>query len=261
MQPPFFILAVLVSGFVFGAIARFLVPRGELLTWAETTLIGIAGSAVGAILGNALTPGIPLLALRWGSVAGSIAGTLLVLTIVVTTVHRLGLRPTDVRRATAGALVADGESHEVEFKRTARRNTHTGERDPRLEVAIAKTIAGFLNADGGTLLVGITDDGSAVGLDDDLALMKKPDLDRYELWLSDHLGRCLGRTAVAHVRVSFELVDHNTVCRVDVAASPEPVFLDAPGGERGADMYVRMGNSTRKLLTDEALDYSRTHWS
>lgn len=261
MGPSLFIVSVLLGGFVFGAIARLVVPRAEVLTWAETTLVGIAGSAVGATLVNAVTPGAPTLELRLASAIGGVVGTLAVLTLVVVAVDRLGLRPTEAPRATAAALVAGGETHEVEFKSTARRNTHTRERDPRIELAIAKTVAGFLNADGGTLLVGVTDDGETVGLDDDLALMKQPDLDRYELWLSDHLGRCLGRTAVAHVRVGFEVVDHRTVCRVDVAPSPEPVFLDTPGGAREADMYVRLGNSTRKLLTDDALAYSRTRWS
>lgn len=260
MEPPVFIVSVLVGGFAFGAIARFIVPRGELLTLAETTLVGIAGSAVGAILGNLLSSETAL-ALRWGSVVGSIAGTVVLLVVVVATVHRLGLRLPQATAATAEALVADGEGHAVEFKQTARHNVHTGQRDPRLEVAVARTVAGFLNADGGTLLIGIGDDGTAVGLDDDLQLMKKPDLDRYELWLSDLLARCLGRPAVARVRVTFELVDNHTVCRVDVGEAPEPVFLDEPGGDRSADMYVRMGNSTRRLLTDEALDYSRTRWS
>ena len=260
MEPSLFIVIVLAGGFVFGAIARFLVPRGEVLTWAETTIIGIAGSAVGSTIFNALTPDTQTLAVRWGTIASGIIGTVLVLAVAVTVVHRRGVRLADTPNSTAAALVAAGEGHGVEFKQTARRNTHTGERDPRLELAVAKTVAGFLNASGGTLIVGVSDDGSAVGIDDDLELMKKPNLDHYELWLSDHLGHCLGRNAVTHVRVSFEPVDQATVCRVDIAPSPRPVFLNEPGGQRGADMYVRTGNSTRKLLTDEALDYCRTHW-
>lgn len=111
-----------------------------------------------------------------------------------------------------------------------------------------------------TLLIGVTDEGAAIGLDDDLKLMKEPDLDRYELWLTDHLERCVGKPAVANVTVTFELVDNSQVCRVDVEAAQGPVFLDEPGGNREVDMYVRMGNSTRKLLTDEAFEYARQRW-
>jgi predicted HTH transcriptional regulator len=158
-------------------------------------------------------------------------------------------------------VIAGGEGRLVEFKQTARWNVHTQQRDAKIELAIAKTIAGFLNADGGTLLIGVADDGSVSGLDEDLSLMKRPDLDRYELWLGDHLERCLGKPALRNIRVSFERIESAQVCRVEVQRSPEPVFLDEPGGKREADMYVRMGNATRKLLTDEALEYARQHWS
>ena len=127
-------------------------------------------------------------------------------------------------------------------------------------LVIAKTVAGFLNADGGTLLIGVDDEARPRGLDDDLSLMKEPDLDRYELWLTDLLERCLGKPAVAKVKVAFAKVDAVDICRVDVEPAPAPVYLDEPGGNREADMYVRMGNSTRKLLTDEAVEYITHHW-
>ena len=38
-----------------------------------------------------------------------------------------------------------------------------------MEEVILKTVAGFWNAEGGTLLVGVSDDGSVLGLDADLA--------------------------------------------------------------------------------------------
>ena len=51
-------------------------------------------------------------------------------------------------------LIAGGEGVHVEFKSSLRVNLHTGEKDPRMELACLKTIAGFLNARGGTLIVG-----------------------------------------------------------------------------------------------------------
>lgn len=256
-----FIIGILVGGFVFGGLARLIVPGSQRLTWSETTLVGIAGAAVGGIVGNLVTPGAETTEFRWGTLLGVLGGSVLVLLVVNVVMNRFGWRQPEEEQLTTEELIAAGESHVVEFKQTARWNVHTEQRDPKIELVIAKTVAGFLNADGGTLLVGVADDGSTVGLDSDLSLMKEPDLDRYELWLSDHLERCLGKPAVAHVRVTFELVANSQVCRIDAAPSPDPVFLDEPGGNREADMYVRMGNSTRKLLTDEALDYARHHWS
>lgn len=261
MPSPFFIVAVLVGGFVLGGLARLIVPGSQRLTWSETVLVGIAGAGVGAIGGNVLTPDAAATSFQIGTLIGALGGSVAVLVVVSVVMNRFGIRQDEEPRLTASDLISGGESHSVEFKQTARWNLHTEQRDPKIELVIGKTVAGFLNTDGGTLLIGVNDDGEATGLDEDLALMKRPDLDRYELWVTDLLERCLGKPAVANVRVTFELVGKSQVCRVDIAAAGSPVFLDEPGGQREADMYVRMGNSTRKLLTDEAMEYAARHWS
>ena len=50
------------------------------------------------------------------------------------------------------------------------------------------------------------------------------------------------------------------VCRLEIEASERPVLLDEPKGPRTADFYVRIGNSTRRLLPDELLRYQESHW-
>jgi hypothetical protein len=64
-------------------------------------------------------------------------------------------------------LIGSGETAGVEFKSTLRTNLHTGEKDPRMETAALKSIAGFLNGKGGTLVIGVADDGSPVGWERD----------------------------------------------------------------------------------------------
>lgn len=261
-MPTYFTLAILVVGLIFGALARLIVPGSQRITWSETTLVGIAGAGIGGLVGNYLTPDAEPTGLLLETWVGSLVGSVLVLLVVIGVMKWFGLRVVeDQPRLMVAQLIAGGESQSLEFKQTARWNVHTQAKDPKIELVIAKTIAGFLNADGGTLLIGVDDDGAATGLDADLTLMKEPDLDRYELWLTDFLERCLGKPAIANVNVSFELVDKTQVCRVDIEVAPVPVFLDEPGGNRQADMYVRMGNSTRKLLTDEAMEYASSHWS
>ena len=56
-------------------------------------------------------------------------------------------------------LIRRGESDRLEFKSSARWNLHTRARDEKIEMVIAKAVAGFLNTDGGTLLIGVNDDG------------------------------------------------------------------------------------------------------
>ena len=105
----------------------------------------------------------------------------------------------------------------------------------------------------------VDDDGKALGLDDDLKFMKQPDLDRYELWLRDHLSKTLGSTASANVEVTFPVLDGVPVCHLRMLGASRPVFL-SPGKGQPVQMWVRVGNSTRQLGVDEALSYAADRW-
>ena len=155
-------------------------------------------------------------------------------------------------------VIASGESSNVEFKSTARLNLHTDQRDPAIELAVVKAVAGFLNAHGGTLLIGVADDGSPRGLDDDYGAVGSKGRDGYENFLTTMLDKRIGRAAVADVQIAFHSVDGHDVCRLDVEPSPEPVFVTNDKGD--ADLYVRLNNSTRLLNTADALRYVRQHW-
>ena len=192
------------------------------------------------------------------SALGALVGSLIVLAAAMFIAKKLGLRTSPA--VSVADLIAKGETSDVEFKSTARWNLHTQERDDRIELVIAKTVAGFLNGEGGTLLIGVDDDGRAIGLDADLQLMKQPDNDRYQLWLNDYLERALGKPSLAYIAIRFEQVDGSEVVVVTVRPADRPVYLDEPKGQRTADFYVRMGNSTRKLLTDEFATYRQSRW-
>ena len=55
----------------------------------------------------------------------------------------------------------------LEFKQRVRSDQRTGSSDKPLESVVAKTVAGFMNAHGGTLVIGVDDNGNPVGLDRD----------------------------------------------------------------------------------------------
>ena len=79
------------------------------------------------------------------------------------------------------ALIEARESQRVEFKTSMRASEG---KDPVpakvLEKVIAKTVAGFMNAEGGTLLIGVRDDGEIAGLDADLRTVGRHDFDGFE---------------------------------------------------------------------------------
>jgi len=161
--------------------------------------------------------------------------------------------------ASTADLIAAGESKHVEFKQTGRVNLHTQQRDPVIEQMVVKSVAGFMNAEGGTLLIGVTDAGEIFGIETDYkTLGKKQDKDGFALWLNGLLDNLLGPTAAAGVSLNFEELDGHVICRVDVKPGSDPTFVSGSKGE--ADLYVRLSNATRLLNTAEALEYVRTHW-
>jgi uncharacterized membrane protein YeaQ/YmgE (transglycosylase-associated protein family) len=243
------LVVALIEGAVFGLVARRLLGVRVRLRWPEAVLSGIVGAAIGALLVSAL---VDYTRQHWGAV---IAASAVSTVIVMLVVGYLTRQP----QPSAVEMLAAGESARVEFKSTARCNLHTGQRDDKIEMVIAKTVAAFGNGTGGDLLIGVDDSGTVLGLDEDLKFMKEPDLDRFELWLRDHLSKTLGTATSAGVEVTFPVVDGQALCHVRVPGSLRPVFLTVGKGQP-VQMWVRVGNSTRQLGVDEALSYASDRW-
>lgn len=155
-------------------------------------------------------------------------------------------------------LIASAETYAVEFKSTARWNLREQCKDRRMEDAIVKTVAGFLNAGGGTLLIGVDDRGGVIGLEHDIALVKPPNADGLVNWLTTHLITALSHTPVARTRARIDEIQRVDICRVDVAPSSQPVYARMSNGRTA--FWVRMNNSTRALPEIEIKDYVRDHW-
>ncbi|MQA92191.1 MAG: protease Lon-related BREX system protein BrxL [Gemmatimonas sp.] len=165
--------------------------------------------------------------------------------------------PTPPAAATMSEVIAAGESSSVEFKQSARWNEQKGDKDPALELAVLKTVAGFMNAHGGILLIGVSDGGKIVGVEPDFQAIARGGRDRYENWLTTLFETSLGKPAAAHTSISFEEHDGHEVCRVYVEPSRNPVYITKGNS---ADLYVRINNSTRLLNTADAVEYIAAHW-
>ena len=157
----------------------------------------------------------------------------------------------------AAALVSEEESSYLEFKQTAAYNSHTGTKDPELEKTVLKTVAGFLNASGGVLLIGVNDQGGVVGIEDDLRVASpRKDLDGFENYLTTRLINELGSPVVAsNLTVLFPVVDTAQICRIDVQAAEQPAYLGS-----NSQFYVRVQNTTREFNPKETREYATGHW-
>ena len=169
--------------------------------------------------------------------------------------------PPEPSRGVAELLAGD-ESQTVEFKSTARWNLRANQADKRMEHTIVKTVCGFLNAQGGKLLIGVDDDGRALGLSADMkTLGAKGNRDGYELFLRRLLDNGLSVPTAGIVQVAFETVGREDVCVVTVASSGKPVFArPLEGGAGLTEFWVRTGNATKQLHGNDMLDYRTNHW-
>jgi len=159
-------------------------------------------------------------------------------------------------------LVTMGESKVVEFKSTGRKNLRTGEKDTAIEWSVLKSVAGFMNTHGGTLLVGVADNGTIVGIEEDFPFLGgKRNTDGWELWLTDALTRTLGKAAATDVTLTYAQIDDRTVARIDAGPAAQPVFAQPAKGERHPAFLVRINSSTQDLSGHEAHDYQRKRWS
>jgi predicted HTH transcriptional regulator len=136
----------------------------------------------------------------------------------------------------------------VEFKSTLRVNLHTGKTDKRMENTCLKTVAAFLNSDGGLLLAGVNDDGEVLGLDSD----KFPNHDKLLLHFSTLVNNHLGGELVPFVRATIHALDGKDLLAVESLPSPHPVYFRRDGEEI---FYVRSGPSTRQLSPSEVVAY------
>ena len=150
-------------------------------------------------------------------------------------------------------IVGNGESSEVEFKSTLRVNQHTGNRDPRMELAVLKTIAGFLNTNGGILTIGVTDDGTLLGIDAD----GFENEDKMSLHLVNLIKDRMSSTIMPFIHARFEDYKGCRVMVIECSKVRTPVFVKDGNVER---FYIRTGPSTTELSASQTQEYIKQRY-
>lgn len=149
-------------------------------------------------------------------------------------------------------LLTRAEDDQLEFKATLRWDRAKAAVEEELERRVLQTVAGFANAKGGTLLIGVDDDGRVVGLENDYTSLKG-DRDSFERHLRQLLDEGLGKPETAHlVDTSFPSQDGKEICRVDVRASLKLLFLKHGNSK---EFFVRSGNATKMFNNEETARY------
>jgi hypothetical protein len=151
-----------------------------------------------------------------------------------------------IRRSIQG-----GETITREFKSTLRWNIKAERDDDAMTHACLKTIAAFLNSDGGELFIGVADDGSIVGIEAD----HFPDGDKYQLHLMNVVKQSIGDATATFVSPKIVAIDGKEICHVVCRKPPaaSPIFLRFKKGDE--EFFVRTGPSTTKLTPSETLHF------
>jgi len=149
-------------------------------------------------------------------------------------------------------LLTQMETEWVEFKSSAYFSYRPDIPEKVVTESVLKTIAGFLNSSGGTLAIGIADDGEPLGIQPDLD-KKNMDEDRYIGSLTTAIGRSLGSLASTRAKIQLEDVNDIRVAIVHVAPSPEPIYAQVSNSE--TVFFARVNNSTRILEGPDLVGY------
>ena len=151
------------------------------------------------------------------------------------------------------------ESKTLEFKSSLRWSLKEDRKDDKhVTHAVLKTIAAFLNTEGGDLLIGVADDGTVLGIEHD----RLENDDKFMRHLAQVVRNGLGVSASTCIDPRTQVVEGKTVCLVSCQRSPEPVYLRWKGLQKlpEGDFYVRSGPSTVRLGVGAAEKYVATRF-
>ncbi len=147
------------------------------------------------------------------------------------------------------SLIAQGEGSKLEFKETLRVDIKTNTKNKDVLLASLKNITAFLNTDGGTLLIGVSDNLEIKGLEPDYTVGKGKNKDGFE----NNLRQIMESKITPYplhpnkvlVMVEFFTLPEGEICQVEVKPLDLSEIADLEG-----KIFIRDGNRTKELKGD-----------
>lgn len=154
-------------------------------------------------------------------------------------------------------LIRMGESERLEFKSSLRWDLRQEKVNKALAEVVAKTIAAIANHRGGSLLIGVADDGGVVGVEGDYATLESPDRDGFGQLVMTLVRERLGGDVCRLTHLVFSELEGHDICRVVIEPAPAPVYFSDGSQSR---LFVRTGNASRELDARETILYVASRW-
>jgi len=160
------------------------------------------------------------------------------------------------------SLIQLGENKRTEYKSTLRYCLKQNSPQLYIEHSVLKTIAAFLNSDGGALLVGVDDDGNILGLDNDYSTFGKNKnfQDEWVKHFDNITAHAFGNALMSNIKLEFAIVEEKAVAIIDVTASATRVFMKNKADGNRKQFYIRRNGSTVEIDAEEILEYVKQKW-
>ena len=152
------------------------------------------------------------------------------------------------------AVIRKGESKIREFKQTLSLDIKTQTKEKYIEKAVLKTIAAFLNTDGGTLLIGVEDSGEILGIEREVMKLHKNIIDNFLIHYKNRVKNVIGEGFYPFINSKIVEVDHKKILMVKCEKSKSPCFINEN------DFFVRTNPATDKLEGPKLVQYIEVHF-
>lgn len=135
------------------------------------------------------------------------------------------------------------------------------------KIIIAKSIASFLNSDGGSLIIGFKENKEGrnfaiLGIDEEMKKIRQPGKDGYKRMILDEIIRTFFPPKIYnhvdyYISIDFVEIEGKTVCWIKIKKSDSRVFLRI--NDRDIFM-IRVNSENRTLDGEKLVDYCIKKW-
>ena len=158
--------------------------------------------------------------------------------------------------------IEKGEDPNVEFKSTLRYCMHQNKVDKTMEHTCMKTIAGFLNSEGGTLFIGVDDNKKILGLNLDFKTFNKLDkIDEFQKHLDNLISSYFDDSVYTYLDIKLHKLSEGVICEIKVKPSVSGHIMMKNRADKGQEeFYIRRAASTKSLTPNDMIRYINSHW-
>ena len=148
------------------------------------------------------------------------------------------------------------ETFSLDLKRVENDSNYKIKKEGTIEHSSLKTIAAFLNARGGTLFVGVSDDQKISGIERDVNQFHLESVDNFLLHFKNLVKNQIGESFYPFIQIDIEILQSKQVLVVKCTKANQPCFL---GKEQ--HFYVRSPSGATDLIAGKIMwDYLQAHF-